>query len=70
MMQPWIAKELLEGRAADLEEAAPPRRPEHEGAGPSPRGLVAVRAGRALVALGWRLGGAAALPATIRRRLV
>lgn len=69
MIQPWIAKELLNRKAAELERAACPRWPGQESERTCPRGFVAVRTGRALVALGWRLGGAAAVPTTIRRRL-
>jgi hypothetical protein len=69
MIQPWIAKELLNQKAAELERAAAPRWPGQASGRASLRGFVAVRTGRALVALGWRLGGSAALPATIRRRL-
>jgi hypothetical protein len=68
MIQPCIARELLNQMAAELERAAPTRSLGQED-DPSSRGFVAVRAGRAFVALGWRLGGAAALPATVRRRL-
>lgn len=83
MIQPWIARELISQRVAELERAAPARRLGNETRrlGNESRrlgnesgrsrslGFVATRTGRALVAFGWRLGGEAALPATVRRRL-
>ncbi len=76
MIQPWIARELISQRVAELERAAPARRLGNETrrlgneSGRSRSlGFVATRTGRALVAFGWRLGGEAALPATVRRRL-
>jgi hypothetical protein len=70
MIQPWIVRELHNQKAADLERKATPRFLVQESSRPYLRGYLKVRAGRALVVLGWRLGGPAALPATVRRQLV
>jgi hypothetical protein len=69
MIQPWMARELLKQKSAELERAAPPRYLGQESGRTRIRGFVTVWIGRPLVALGWRLGGTAALPAPIRRRL-
>jgi hypothetical protein len=70
MIQPWIVRELHHQKAADFERTASSRRLGPRDRRPCPPGYVAVLAGRSLVALGWRLGGAAALPETVRRQLV
>lgn len=61
-----IARDLAAQRAAELEAdfSATVRKDSRCAPGP-----LAVRTGRAFVALGWRLGGTAALPPTVRRRL-
>jgi|GEM_PF-3566361 len=68
-MQPWTARALVAQRAAELEDEAAPRSraTSHRAAGTT--GRLALRTGRVLVALGWRLGGNAALPPAVRRRL-
>lgn len=69
MIQPSIARELHLQRTAELEEVAQPRRFTQQNPPSRSRGFVAVHVVGALVALGWRLGGPAALSATLRRRL-
>lgn len=69
-MNPWAARELAELRSTELEhEAADHRVLDSVRCRRCHPGVLAVRAGRALVAVGWRLGGTAALPVSVRRRL-
>jgi len=69
MIQPWIARELVSQKRAELGGEAFGRRQTRESRQSGSRGRMTIRAGRALVALGWRIGGSAALPATVRRPL-
>lgn len=67
MIDPTMARALAAQHAAELEAGFATPGPARDGVG-SP-GPLAVRAGRAFVTLGWRIGGAAALAPTVRRRL-
>lgn len=70
MYNDWIARELVAQRAAADRAASTDGRVSETRRRTCSPGPVAVRAGRALVAIGWRLGGTASLPPTVRRRLV
>jgi len=73
-MHPWMAEQVAARRAAELrhdaELARLARQAPHRGAPRHRPGPLSRRAGRMFVALGWRLGGAEALPAPLQRRLV
>ena len=69
MLHPWISGQLVNLRNADLKRAVSSRRPAQNDNPQDPPGFMSVWAGRALISIGWRIGGTASLPATVRRRL-
>ncbi|MDA8312100.1 MAG: hypothetical protein M0Z46_16125 [Actinomycetota bacterium] len=61
--QPWTtASKLAAQRSSDLSHLAASRRRRSAPRAEGKPGTVALAAGRALVAAGWRLGGDGALP--------